>query len=42
MKYFDTHVHFFPDKLARKALPRLREISGCPTYTAGTRGDTLE
>ena len=42
MKYFDTHVHFFPDKLARKALPRLREISGCPTYTDGTRGDTLE
>lgn len=41
MKYFDTHVHFFPDKLAGKALPRLREISQCPTYTDGTRGDTL-
>ena len=25
MKYFDTHVHFFPDQLAGKALPKLRE-----------------
>ena len=32
MKYFDTHIHFFPDKLAGKALPKLREISKCKTY----------
>ena len=42
MKYFDTHIHFFPDKLAGKALPRLREISKCQTYTDGTRADTLK
>lgn len=42
MKYFDTHIHFFPDKLAGKALPRLREISRCQTHSDGTRGGTLE
>lgn len=41
MKYFDTHIHFFPDKLAEKALPRLREISKCETFSDGTRAGTL-
>ncbi len=41
MKYFDTHIHFFPDKLAGKALPRLREISQCETFSDGTRAGTL-
>ena len=42
MKYFDTHIHFFPDKLAVKALPRLREISTCQTFSDGTRTGTLK
>ena len=42
MKYFDTHMHFFPDKLAGKALPKLREISKCETYSDGTRQGTLD
>lgn len=42
MKYFDAHIHFFPDKLAGKALPRLREISKCQTHSEGTRSDTVE
>ena len=42
MKYFDTHIHFFPDKLAGKALPKLREISQCETYSDGTREGTLK
>lgn len=42
MKYFDTHVHFFPDQLAGKALPKLREISKCETYSDGTRQGTVD
>ena len=42
MKYFDTHIHFFPDKLAGKALPKLREISKCETYSDGTRSGTVK
>lgn len=42
MKYFDTHMHFFPDKLAGKALPKLREISKCETYSDGTRQGTVD
>lgn len=42
MKYFDTHIHFFPDKLAGKALPKLREISKCETYSDGTRSGTVQ
>ena len=42
MKYFDTHIHFFPDKLAGKALPKLREISKCETYSDGTRAGTVK
>ena len=42
MKYFDTHIHFFPDKLAGKALPKLREISQSETYSDGTREGTLK
>ena len=41
MKFFDTHVHFFPDKLAGKALPKLREISQCVTHSDGTRSGTV-
>lgn len=41
MKYFDSHVHFFPDALAGKALPRLSGICGCPYYSDGTRAGTL-
>ncbi len=42
MKFFDSHVHFFPDKLAGKALPRLSYICGSPYYSDGTRAGTLE
>ena len=42
MKYFDTHIHFFPDKLAGKALPKLREISKCEIYSDGTRAGTVK
>lgn len=42
MNFFDSHVHFFPDKLAEKALPRLSHICGCPYYSDGTRAGTLE
>ena len=42
MKFFDTHVHFFPDKLADKALPKLREISQCETHSDGTRSGTVK
>ena len=42
MKFFDTHVHFFPDKLAGKALPKLREISQCETHSDGTRSGTVK
>lgn len=41
MKYFDAHIHFFPDALAEKALSRLSKICGCPYYTSGTREDTV-
>ena len=42
MKYFDSHVHFFPDALAGKALPRLSGICNCPYYSDGTRAGTLQ
>ena len=42
MKYFDTHIHFFPDKLAGKALPHLHDICHCPYYSDGTRAGTLK
>ena len=42
MKYFDSHVHFFPDFLAQKALTRLADVCGCPYYSEGTRKDTLD
>ena len=41
MKFFDSHVHFFPDKLAGKALPQLSRTCGCPYYSDGTRAGTL-
>ncbi len=42
MKYFDAHIHFFPDNLAEKALTRLSQVCGCPYYTGGTREDTVK
>ncbi len=41
MKFFDSHIHFFPDALAGKALPRLSHICGCPCHSDGTRAGTL-
>ena len=40
-KYFDTHVHFFPDALAEKALSRLSGICSCPYFSDGTREGTV-
>lgn len=37
---FDTHIHFFPDDLAPKALKRLTGVCGFPAYTDGTRAGT--
>ncbi len=42
MKFFDSHIHFFPDKLAGKALPRLSGICKSPYFSDGTRGGTLQ
>lgn len=42
MKFFDSHLHFFPDALAPKTLPKLSEICGCPYYSDGSRRNTLE
>ena len=42
MKFFDSHIHFFPDSLAGRALPRLSHICGFPYYSDGTRAGTLE
>lgn len=42
MKYFDTHVHFFPDALAKKALTRLHDICHTPYHSTGTPAGTLE
>lgn len=41
MKYFDSHIHFFPDALAEKALSRLFDICDCPYFTDGTRQGSL-
>lgn len=40
MKCFDSHVHFFPEFLANKALTRLADVCGCPYYSEGTKDDT--
>lgn len=42
MKFFDSHIHFFPDSLAGKALPRLAGICGSPYHSDGTLSGTLE
>lgn len=42
MKLFDSHIHFFPDQLAGRALSRLSGICGCPCFSDGTRAGTLE
>lgn len=41
MKYFDSHIHFFPDSLAERALAQLSETAGLPPQTDGTRRDSL-
>ena len=41
MKFFDCHVHFFPDALAGRALPRLAHIAKSPFYSDGTLDGTL-
>lgn len=38
----DFHTHMFPDVLAKKAIPRLAEISGFKNLTDGTLSGTLE
>lgn len=40
-KIIDTHVHFFPDSLAERAMSQLTETSGFPGETDGTRGDCI-
>ena len=42
MKFFDTHVHFFPDKLAGKALPKLNRYTYSETHSDGTRSGTVK
>lgn len=42
MKYFDSHIHFFPDFLAEKALTRLADVCKCDYYADGTREGTLQ
>ncbi len=42
MKYFDSHIHFFPDALAEKALSRLADVCKCSYHADGTREGTLK
>lgn len=37
---FDFHTHIFPDAIAKKAIPKLASICGCPNMTDGTLADT--
>ncbi len=39
--FFDMHVHFFPDKLAPRAVASLMETARGEAATEGTREDTL-
>lgn len=41
MRIIDFHVHAFPDKVARKAIPKLAAVSGYRPYTDGTFTDTV-
>ena len=38
----DFHTHVFPDPIAKKAIPKLAAICGCPNQTDGTVSDTQE
>lgn len=40
MYFFDTHMHFFPDHLAQRAMERLVPISGIVPSSDATQGDT--
>lgn len=40
--YFDTHIHYFPDFLAPKAMENLIRTCSLPHYSDGTYGDTLK
>ncbi|MEA1997172.1 MAG: amidohydrolase family protein [Gemmatimonadota bacterium] len=42
LKIIDSHTHFFPDKVARTAIPRMEETSGCKAYTDGTAAGLLD
>lgn len=37
---FDTHMHFFPDKISERAIERLVGICGFPTHSLATKRDT--
>lgn len=39
---FDSHIHFFPDKLRGKVFPKLAEISRGTYYTGESRQEALE
>lgn len=38
----DFHTHVFPDPIAKKAIPKLAAICGCPNQTDGTVSNTQE
>jgi Predicted metal-dependent hydrolase of the TIM-barrel fold len=42
MFYFDTHIHFFPDNIAPKAIQSLSEICGIAPHTVGTLANTKQ
>lgn len=39
---FDSHVHFFPDKLLGKVFPKLSKIAGYPYYADEKRDSALQ
>ena len=41
MKFFDSHVHIFPDKLKGKVLPKLSLVCNSEYFGDGTLSDTL-
>ena len=42
MKYFDTHIHFFPDSIAAIAMSKLSETAGLIPCTDGTYTDSIK
>lgn len=41
MKFFDSHIHYFPEAIAERALKKLADVCKCPYYTDGTRDGAL-